>query len=523
MSKHDKDAISEATLLFEESLRSLGDASRALLRAAQALGGTEPSPSPAEPTEPPREPRAAAEGEPSMVLVAADGWAEELTIDEGDEKLLRHGDLAFIASKSNGIPVVAVANPFKGSGPIKATGLRITVDGMTHLDRAELALAAGTAQFYWDREGSQRRAWGIAGPQAQTAALLKLNKWSIDLGGFTIDEGIEYWGPRDANGPGGAMVYPNLGWWADYPTGRRMLWRLVAGLANRMQIFRLDRDAFDRGKIVFDQPAQGFRGYGGCGVDYLEGYPASGGRWKSLDHAHLGRAGHGASRLADWGLLPAKFVEAALAADVATTWSVQTDGRSQNKLRWSAKDLQKKWPQGIGCRYFGRPFAHALIVAVNHARRGGDIAPVVSMVDAACHIATRQGYVYLHHEIDPLTQTPNSAYTKKLVAQGMPAGSYGPLQVCFEETLVLYALVLASEVYSSAALQALLPLVQAQLGAYPPYLKFPDKPRKNHGSAPWGHALQPYCELGSFNLPDLAASTHPTDSPCSAACPELWR
>lgn len=477
-------------------------------------------------------------------------WNTSMYVSEGQTTLQRTGDLGLLACRSHGVTTVALCNPFPGAGAQTYESLAVRVGGVQiAYASGQHMLLPGRIKSWSDADGLAAN-WGEPGPDAQDAALPKLEQWAADASGFSMLDDCEVFGNRDANEPSGMLIYPNIGYWADHPLGRRMAHRLLRAYAARMPIFRYDRRDWDAGKLVTVDSEDPFPGYGGCGVDQFSEYkaelvqdPHGELKWNSLDHAHLGRIGHSCSRLAAWGDGFAQIVQDALTDDVAFTWIARTGhgGSKGNLLHWSADDFLNRWPARRGCVQLGRPFGHALILMAEWTERAGmSGAELEELLNLAAHVQSPGGQVYLIEPTSPASGVPLGEYAKKLTAKGMvtPPGS-PPLQATFEEQIVLYGVERGVEVMERIDNQAVRRIAPRHpqlalwrsvtarmahaLGAFPPEIKFPDAPKHDSKKTTiWGHGLSPIVELGGYDLEAEAAKWPPFAGPCAAFDPSLW-
>ena len=280
-----------------------------------------------------------------------------------------------------------------------------------------------------------------------------------------LHEGVQVWGPPDANGPGGWGIYPYIGYWIDCPIGRWLGLRMLAGWWNRFE-----------------------------GLD----------QYKALDDAHLGRAGHVVSWLAAEGEPFAKRFQRRIMRRLYMRW--HSSSSSTNMLLWGVDDLLERYPAGQGCSQLGRPFAHALIFAVEFAVQTGSKVLAYDLLRVARHCQDPSGAVYLiRPEVPPFPGVVDNAYKKKIQAKGLDlaaierAGSPA-LQVSFEEQLTLYAVDLYLQNFAIEDWMGELHEGLRRMGPHPPEVRFPDAPELDHQKpTAWGHALAPFLVRGELD------------------------
>ena len=278
-----------------------------------------------------------------------------------------------------------------------------------------------------------------------------------------IHEGVQVWGPPDVNGPGGWGIYPHIGYWIDCPVGRYAAMRAITGYWNR------------------------FNGFG---------------PYKAVDDAHLGRVGHMVSYLAHTEPFARDFADRIMAR-LEARWLPGVPGHGKsNMLKWGVVDILEHYPPNQGCSELGRPFAHALIFAVEHAIRTGDDSLAFQLLSMAHHCQDPSGAVYLIRPYNPaFPEIEDTAYKKKLKAKDAQleaierAGS-PPFQIPFEEQLTLHGVEHYCAFFKAAPWILDLREGLRCMGPFPREVRFPHMPDLDHPKmTAWGHAMAPFKDL----------------------------
>lgn len=282
-------------------------------------------------------------------------------------------------------------------------------------------------------------------------------------------EGIPVWGGTDINGPGGAGIYPYLGYWIDSPIGRYVAMRMLAGFWNRWQ---------------------------GLGP------------YKAVDDAHLGRVSHVVNWLAPTESFARTF-QTAIHRRLSGRWYNQ--GTGTNMMLWGIHDILDRYPAHIGSSELGRPFAHALIFAVEFGAQTGAWQLAHDLIKAAQHCQDAEsGAVYMIRPMNPaFPQIADNAYSKKINAKSESINKPGlnPAEIAaagspafyipFEEQLTLYGVSRYCEYFGGA--EALRDGMM-KMGAFPKEVRFPTHPELDHPKATlWGHALEPFKDRGTLD------------------------
>jgi hypothetical protein len=176
--------------------------------------------------------------------------------------------------------------------------------------------------------------------------------------------GLEVYGPKDANAPGGQGIYQESQWAVGCSEGLEDSHAMLIGWANRQGIFRWDRDAFDAGRLEPHEWNDDFHGLDETRTFAPQGY--EGGLkmqgYGQLDHAHLVRMVHPARTMATEGYAFGEVCCRALADDVIAHWvrPNTSDAKLGKSHWWSVAGIEKHTPAGIGTPHAGRQLNGAL-------------------------------------------------------------------------------------------------------------------------------------------------------------------
>ena len=296
---------------------------------------------------------------------------------------------------------------------------------------------------------------------AHPAALAQVEKWKAKGSGFESIDGVEYYGPKNANEGGGAGIYPHIDWWAGSPLGLELALRAAVGWCNRQPIWHLDENGGPAGHPrPFVHCLDKTRTFGRDGkkLERLHG------KFDALNSNHLGRLGHLLYFLAKHGNAFGKLALRVLADEVALGWTRPGAPELVNAPTaysfFTCREILERYPGGQGCHLMGRGFGHDLTILANaEAIYPGRYADDLEMIERTLlHVWDEEcAAVLAIPALDPIWGQPINAYKKKLNIdeERIPPGEFPRIQRTFEEVIVHHGVERLNAVTGRAASIAL--------------------------------------------------------------------
>jgi len=295
---------------------------------------------------------------------------------------------------------------------------------------------------------------------AHPAALAQVEKWQAKGSGFEAIDGVEYYGPKNANEGGGAGIYPHISWWAGSPLGLELALRSAVGWCNRQPMWHLDENGDPTGHADTFRRLDKTRTVGrdGSKLERLHG------KFDPLNSNHLGRLGHLLYVLARHGNAFGKLALRVLADEVALGWTRPGDLELMNAPAaysyFTCREILDRYPPGQGCHLMGRGFGHDLTILVNAEEiYPGRYADDLELIERTLlHVWDEEcAAVLAIPALDPIWGQPINAYQKKLNIdqERIPPGEFPRIQRTFEEVLVHHGVERLNAVTGRAASIAL--------------------------------------------------------------------
>jgi len=295
---------------------------------------------------------------------------------------------------------------------------------------------------------------------AHPAALAQVEKWKAKGSGFESIDGVEFYGPKNANEGGGAGIYPHIAWWAGSPLGLELALRAAVGWCNRQPMWHLDESGDPTGHADPFRRLDRTRTFGRDGkkLERLHG------KFDALNSNHLGRLGHLLYFLAKQGNAFGRLALRVLADEVALGWSRPGDlvllSTPAAYSYFTCREILERYPGGQGCHLMGRGFGHDLTILANAEEiYPGRYADDLEMIEQTLlHVWDEEcAAVLAIPALDPIWGQPINAYQKKLNIdqERIPPGEFPRIQRTFEEVLVHHGVERLNAVTGRAASIAL--------------------------------------------------------------------